>query len=202
MTGAIHRQIQMLSSRRFNNGGEYATSLCSNLKKMLERAIADGRLPDIPASPDLPPQETGRVFRLILLGYCQGVPFFTVRGFYYRQQTRTFGVRPENMNLSGNVIFPIGCDPIAGMVFGAEEIDHRIAQFKNNPNLESDALRATTNYVKACSNPAAVEIDPSCRSIGGHIHAAKLTLDGFEWLIPPIEGREDELSPDDGQVRF
>lgn len=189
MTGAIHRQIQMLSKRKFNDGYEYATSLCSNLTRMLERAIVDGRLPDIPASPDLPLQETGRVFRLILFGYCQGVPFFTVRGFYYKQPTHTFEVRAENRALSQDAIFPIGCDPIARQVFGDGEIDPRISQFKHNPNLEPDALKATTNFVKACSHPAAVEIDPWCRSIGGYTHAAKLTQGRFEWLIPPCVGR-------------
>jgi hypothetical protein len=51
--------------------------------------------------------------------------------------------------------------------------------------MRADALGATTTYIRACSDPVALGIDPYCRLIGGHIHAAQISKNEFRWLIPP-----------------
>jgi len=39
--------------------------------------------------------------------------------------------------------------------------------------------------IEAQSGETAAEIDPFCNSIGGHIHIAAVTPDGFKWMVPP-----------------
>ena len=183
---AVHGQIQMLSKRKFNDGYEYADKLCFNLTKVFEKALEDGRIPMIPMAGDLPPEETGRLFRLLLFGHFRKKPFLKIASFYYNENVPHFRLRAQDEALSQNGIFPFGSDEIARMIFGDGAIDPRIAHFKYDRN-HPDAQTATTNFVKACSHPAALEIDPWCRIVGGHIHAAELTKNGFAWLIPPTE---------------
>jgi hypothetical protein len=47
-------------------------------------------------------------------------------------------------------------------------------------------------FIKACSHPRAVEVDSSCKGIGGRITAATITpANGFQW----IEGYDPIPSP-------
>lgn len=51
----------------------------------------------------------------------------------------------------------------------------------------SSAIEAATSYIQACSDVEARKIDQQCRSIGGKIHVATITLkDGFKW-VPGFE---------------
>jgi hypothetical protein len=70
------------------------------------------------------------------------------------------------------------------MIYGGEPIDPRIAKYKPSP--DERALGMVTAFIEACADLAAVEIDPYCRTIGGHLHAAEITQSGFKWLIKPV----------------
>lgn len=50
--------------------------------------------------------------------------------------------------------------------------------------IEAEALARA--YIAACSNPIAEEIEPRCKGIGGRVHIARLSRDGFFWIDPPI----------------
>jgi hypothetical protein len=82
-----------------------------------------------------------------------------------------------------------------GIVVGSEEISkryfeqHQDTRFKNYfhafGETLGEALSHARGYIEACSDPLAAEIDPLCKGIGGHIHAAAVTPSGFQWLIEP-----------------
>jgi hypothetical protein len=50
-----------------------------------------------------------------------------------------------------------------------------------------EAERYVKGYIEACSSAKALEMDPEiCKKIGGHIHIAEITPDGFRWRVPPL----------------
>jgi hypothetical protein len=68
-----------------------------------------------------------------------------------------------------------------------QRIDDRFKKYyrPSGSTLEAGLAHAK-GYIQACSDPLAAELDPICRGIGGHIHAAAVTPSGFQWLIPPV----------------
>ncbi len=49
-----------------------------------------------------------------------------------------------------------------------------------------EAQGVATTCIKACDDPAALNIDPTCNTVGGHLHIATITLEeGFRWIVPP-----------------
>lgn len=69
-----------------------------------------------------------------------------------------------------------------GIVSGSDEISHRYfephqdGRFKRyfsayGPTIQ-EGLAHARGYIEACSDPLAAELDPLCKGIGGHIHAA------------------------------
>lgn len=182
----IAKQVAVLSKRTFANGTEYTNKVFSNVAKVLERAIRDGRIPDIPKRPDLPTAEHWKVFTMFVLGYFRARRFCNQGDVYYEDKGRRFRVESYPKQLVQNMLFHTGSDLIGRMVFDPRaSIDPRLAAFKNDPENPADALAVTTNFIKACCHPAASEIDSWCQIIGGHIHAAELTVGGFKWLIRP-----------------
>jgi hypothetical protein len=183
MIAEVQKQIETLSKRQFSDGYEFCEKACFNMTKVLEKALRDGNIPAIPVSTELPPEEAGRICRIFLLGFFQDNPFFRIASFHYDDGTHCFRVGWRDLKLLQHCIFPFGSDRIEGMLFGTVTIDPRLAHYAQSK--APDTLTAITNYIRACSHPAAVELDPWCRMIGGHIHAAELSKNAFRWLIPP-----------------
>jgi hypothetical protein len=179
----IRKQVDILAKRPFPNGHQFSDKLSFNVTKVIEKAINTGRVKDLPVTLGLPPEEKGRLFRLILLGQVKGLLFWRIDSFYHDDATNRFNFRKQSFELSQSQIISTGCETIHAMLHGALPVDHRISRYANR-NL--DQLGTAVNFVEACRDPVAVEIDPFCQIIGGHIHAAELTDNGFKWLIPPI----------------
>jgi hypothetical protein len=186
LTGPVHRQIEMLSKRKFPNGYEFASTLCRNLIRVLQNALEDGRITDVRPREDLPPEEKGRLFTIYLVGFFEGVPFFRVSTFYFDKSSRRFTPpRDQNPDLQNPNIIYTGSEKIQRMVTGKEDIDPRLAQFRIDPNKRPDVRTDALNLVRACCHPDAKEIDIDYWRYGGTIHAAELTKDGFIWIEAP-----------------
>jgi hypothetical protein len=91
---------------------------------------------------------------------------------------------PRNPLLSGSAI--------AELMYGKN--DPRFAKYVRpitRTGTLKEAEEYAKNYIEACSDPIAAEIDPACHGIGGHIHMATLTRqEGFRW----ISGFEPKVS--------
>jgi hypothetical protein len=196
LTGPVHRQIEMLSKRKFSNGYEFASTLCRNLIKVLHNALEDGRITDIRPREDLPPEEKGRLFTIYLVGFFQGVPFFRVSTFYFDESSRRFTLpRDQNPSLQNFHIIYTGSNKIQLMVTGKESIDPRLAHYLIEPNKKPDVRTATLSLVRACCDPNAKEIDADYWRYGGRIHAGELTPGGFTWIEPPINAATQSDDP-------
>jgi hypothetical protein len=50
----------------------------------------------------------------------------------------------------------------------------------------AEAANVASKYIAACKGPEGLKLDAQiCVAIGGHIHMAAITTEGFAWLIPP-----------------
>jgi hypothetical protein len=186
LISAVHRQTEILSKRKFSNGYEYASQLCLSLIKVLQKAKDDGRIARVPLRQDLPPEEKGRLFTLYLLGFFEGNPFFRISRFYYDEMSGKFlSPRDQIPTLQDFPVFYIGSTNIQKGVMGEVPIDPRLAKYSLSETEKRDPRKTTINLVEACCDPVAVEVDPACRMIGGHIHAGELTRDEFTWIEGP-----------------
>ena len=175
--------IRSLYKYRFHDGYEFAKKFSENMANAVQVARKTGRFPVIPPSEGLAAGEQGRLFKFYLLGYYGGFPFFAESRFYHIEETDHIQVRGSNPELCQSQTLFTGSDLIAAMIYGNALTDPRIA--KHKPAKSADALEVATGFINACSDPAAVEIDPWCRIVGGRLHAAEISLSGFRWLISP-----------------
>ena len=135
-------------------------------------------------------------------GYFRRKPSRAVVEFYHINLESHW--RPNNASRSDLNFHPVllfGLDKISQVLFEWED-DLRLAKYRTdackrvaarcrNPNAPltlSDAIEAAQNYIKACIDPIAEEIEQDTyRKIGGRIHVASITPgDGFQW----VPGRE------------
>lgn len=177
------RQVGALSLGRFHCGQDYIHRLCMNMKRELLKAHHDGRIPEFPNYTQLAEEEQGRFSRLFVCGYFRGSPFWMEEKFYYEQQSGRIRLSAEHHDLVPRIL-STGSDIIGNLIYGTvATLDPRISHYRKT--MGDGPLEYVTSFIKACSDPIAVEIDPLCAAIGGHIHAAKITREGFRWLIEP-----------------
>jgi hypothetical protein len=182
----LSAQVETLSLKHFNSGYEFASKVSSGIKRVFEKALKDGRLETIPTSEELQSQESGRFLKIMMLGYYGRNPFLVIRAFYFHGKGFPVEIRTLDAELSQpqSLVRCFGSQPISDMLFGNAPIDPRMEHYKRTMS-GADTLAATTTYIRACSDQAAIAIDPYCRMIGGYIHAAQISKNEFRWLIQP-----------------
>ena len=85
----------------------------------------------------------------------------------------------NNFNIGSSVIF---------QELFHDKKDSRFAKYNKDVPLNgplSNAAEAVRLVVEAHCDPVAAELDPLCKGIGGHVHVAELTPEGFKWIIAP-----------------
>lgn len=53
------------------------------------------------------------------------------------------------------------------------------------PLSSADGADMARAYIAACANSKGRKIDVECAAIGGRVHVAEITPDGFKWIDPP-----------------
>jgi hypothetical protein len=183
----LSEQIRALAARSFADGYAFVHKLGFNMTRIMEKAVKDGRLSDIPDCDELPPEEKGRMLRIFPVGFYAGVPFWAIVSLYHDRENHRFSLRYQDFELTQFRTVPLGSTKIEAMVYGDAQVDPRMLPYRQAADNAANALVRTETFIKACSDPLSAEIDPWCRMIGGRLHAAELTKDGFAWLIPPAE---------------
>jgi hypothetical protein len=180
----VFKQITMLSKRKFSDGNEFVRKLSFNVTRVIEKVLEDRRI-EMPHAAGLPEGEDG-ISKLFMFGYFNARPFWRTDRFYYDKETHRICVSLQSVGTDQFRLLTAGSETIHRMVYGLIPIDARIAAYAQDVDRDTDAFTLTTSYIRACSDPAALEIDPWCIRIGGHMHAAEITKRGFKWLIPPL----------------
>jgi hypothetical protein len=126
------------------------------------------------------------VARLFFVGYFDSeLPSFLVMELHHDHQVigppRIFSEtpRPKDVRVSGPV-------SLAKYIFANQ--DRRLNKYAlptdEHSSLE-EAAKSAAGFLRACSDPIARQLDPFCEKVGGHIHIAAITPDGFRWRVPP-----------------
>ena len=167
----------------------FAEKLSRRINKALEKLGKDE--PEV-KYPD--PDGKGTIAHLVVVGYYNRLPVMARIRFFHRNQRVV--KRPEV-----NSYRPIGTrreismpNKVGYALLKAE--DSRLAHYYK-PSLRKlaakeplsllEAQEVATTFIKACGDPAALEIDPNCHTVGGHLHIATITeAQGFHWVTPPI----------------
>lgn len=180
------KQKQELSQVRISSAQSYALEFSQGLKKALQKAKDDGRIAVYPNNEDCDPAERFLIARVIFAGYFAGQPCqVTARLFHADQILCEPKIEATRFSPGGYFVF--GSPKIAELMF--EKHDHRFEKYRKPvPRIVSlqGAALFSKGYIGACCDPCATEVDPLCKGIGGHIHIAEITPNGFRWRVPPI----------------
>jgi hypothetical protein len=86
----------------------------------------------------------------------------------------------------------VGDREVERLLFGTT--DPRFAAYRkplrSTPPSLSNVGEFLKNYILACSDPEALKINPQLARVGGRIHIAHVTPEGFRWQIPPLAIRK------------
>jgi hypothetical protein len=180
------KQAEKLQAERFSTGEDYVRRFCLNIMHATMTAMRDGRIKEFPANGHQLPEHRARKFRLFFVGYFKGSPLWMEIGFWHEADKSRIRFRDSHLSLDQHgVINSIGSTIVARMMYDPQvEADQRLAHYKKGAS--DGFLEFFFSYLRACCDPAACEIDPQCKFIGGHIHAAEITSTGFKWLIEPF----------------
>jgi hypothetical protein len=168
-----------------NEFGTWIAVLASRLRNSISGALKNGTLAPLREDKTLPEdaEERFTFARIFISGYFSNggpaiasVRFVHDHGFLTDPQIIT--VAPPDDVFSGS-------REISNRYHGHHP-DKRFEKYFRAPGRAlSDGLAYAKGYIEACCDPLAAEVDPLCRGIGGHIHAAAVTPSGFKWLIEP-----------------
>jgi hypothetical protein len=176
------------------DASELAARICPLILQRLAIVKQSGDLKRYP-SPASQLGELGRTLvRFYLDGYFNGQPFRTGMRFYHIDQEIAWGSISHSLgHQSKSVLF--GSNGVGYLLFNTG--DPRLQKYRtdacrivaarySNPDTAvtlQDAIEAARNFIAACSDPVALEIEgEKHQRIGGHIHIATITPKaGFQW---------------------
>jgi len=192
-TAELEKTISQLRDKRFLSIRRFLEVLSGRLEEVIEEALVQGRLEVYPTT------------ELCFVGYFRRKPCWVEVQFHrYRNRDGHLyeiteqGSRPGFCMVSGSLV-------VQELV---QYEDPRVADFHtplNDKTSLEDASKLVTGYIRACCSDWALELDPTCRGIGGHVHVATVTppepiksrilrlfgfgsrnQTGFQWVTPPL----------------
>jgi hypothetical protein len=196
-TAECVKAAQTIRSRPTRDANDFASQICLLVQQNLVAVKRGGSLSRYPRTE--PPRlgESGHTMvRIYLDGYFNGQPFRTGIRFYHVDQELAWGPAFHDLGRSYKSILT-GSDRVARLLFDTEDprLDkyrtdacRRVATRYKHPDTVitlQDAIEAARNFIAACSDPAALEIEgkDNYHPIGGRIHIATVTpRDGFRWV--------------------
>jgi hypothetical protein len=184
----ILRVSASLSSAKCKNLAGYANRLASGVNRSLGEAKAAGLfkefLTGVPAT--LTPGANG-IAMTFLDAFYNGIPQRAAITFRHKDQ-RLISPDVVSEPVTPGARFVLGCRDVEHLLFDTQ--DPRFAAYrrrpKNIPPTLEDVGDCLSGYVLACGDPEALKIDPKCAMIGGRVHIAHVTPQGFQWQIPPL----------------
>jgi len=181
------KSLDIANSSFYQGFVQWFSLFAFNLRKVVSEAREKGILGPYPDNRNVPIDSSERFTfaRVFMAGYPEGGrPSIAIARLHHSggalgDPQLTVYTPPQNDLFSGS-------DEIGKRYFREHEDGRFKKYFHPSGHTLADGLAHATGYIEACSDPLATEIDPLCKGIGGHIHAAAVTPSGFRWLIPPL----------------
>jgi hypothetical protein len=175
--------VTALSAVSISGGYEYANALARGLKRYLGECIRDGVIDalSLATRPGL-----DGFARLVMVGYYDEEPFFCTINLAHSQEGKTL-LRPVSHPVVPGTAALEGSNRILALI---KSRDPRVWDRATMDRIPEDALEQgvcfTRALIAAQCNQVANALDPDrCGRIGGHVHTATVTPDGFRWITPP-----------------
>ena len=187
LDAVVRSQINRMSHRRFDDCRQYLRALGGTINEGINSAKQDGAIVKFPCINHVEQGPAWKFARILVAGYFGGLRCFSqVQFFHYDGKRSEFAV-DQYLNL----IFLSGSSAVKREMYQSSDLPVVGSIFPeytkllgDNPTLD-DAEQYAVGYVKACCSPLALELDPKCKAMGGHIHVAEITPAGLKWRIPP-----------------
>lgn len=171
-----------LENRKTGNLVGLAVRICEPVNQALRRIKRDGLVLTYPRFERQTQTERGNtIARLMLDGYHNGIASRVFVRFAHENDV-LLEPEPTRIDLALQPSMIYGSQVIGQMLNGTGEVfsEYRAPIISNTI---TSAVDWSIGYLKACSDPRAIEYDSICRSIGGRIHVATITTShGFRWL--------------------
>lgn len=183
----IIRAASKLANRRITDGDIYVHNLCHHVQRATAKARRDGTIPSFPFNKEAPEDMRRSLFRILMMGYFNRHPWlFECRFFYTEDERVKFAM--DSIQPTALYSAMAGSPIIEAALF--RDKDPRFAQYSVLTATDSlgRAEDCVRGYIEACGSSLALELDPSCKNMGGHTHIAEVTIaNGFRWRIPPVQ---------------
>lgn len=169
---------------------DFCNKLSTTINSMLERSVRNAQEAGKPIRyPSNSDQFGGEMIAfLFLCGHYSHIPLHIVFRFFHRAQNLAVPEVVQRLVVGNSIIS--GSQVVSSLLY--ESSDPRFAEFRFRPAIPGNLTfeewaTDAKNYVAACESEAGLAEDPVlCPGIGGHVHCAKVTPDGFEWIVPPL----------------
>lgn len=180
--------IAALTSRQFDDCEKYLRILSGKVNRVMNEAKQDGTLREFPQVHQVEQSTAWKIVDVFFGGYFKGFPCLSVVHFFHFHQSSQFRVRqyPYQFSwISGSDVVRASMYDQQGCPVENSPFMEYVKKLPANPTL-TDAKEYIKGYIEACKSPLALQMDEAiCKGIGGHVHIAEVTLDGFKWHIPP-----------------
>lgn len=190
------KSVRSISAR---DASEFAAQICPLILEKLESVKEAGKLSRYPKPESAQPGEPGSTLvRIFVDGYFNGQPHRTGIRVFHVDQKLGWDLRPHDLSRWRKTLF-YGARRVANLLF--ETNDPRLEKYRtdackligtrfNYPDTAiglEDAVDAARNFIGACSDPLAKEIEgDTYQRIGGEVHIATITPnEGFRWRDRP-----------------
>ena len=185
------KQTERLSNLEFRNLDGYAEEFCRGLNKAFNLTKKQGHVPRFPQIKRLPQLGGWGIATAVFAGYFQGAPSWSYADFFHHDNLPSaFRVNVAPIS-PGNRLFS-GSGRIQQLTYPNDrdtKTDPRFARYikPTGPDTSLEgAVDIGRGFIEAHSDPVALQEDYDvCKRVGGHIHIAKVTPSGFEWLVKP-----------------
>ncbi len=191
LSSTIPRIAQSIRTENFVDAVGYFRRLVEYINDSFRDSIADARQAGKSvAYPNYPDEfGPGMIVQLCLCGYYRREPYSVIVRFSQRNEIPVDAEVVRRLGVGDSAVS--GSGEVSRLLFATD--DPRFTEYRyttRNPTFEQWAILAS-KYVEACMSESGLAADPVLSpGIGGHIHAATVTLaDGFKWIpgFEPIE---------------
>jgi len=183
----VLQSADQLAKRRTSTLAGLATRICRPVNKLLAEVRNTGRISKYPELEPVVLGERGNtIARVLIEGYHNGIPArVSVRFFHENQRLLEPEVVTVDLSPGQNWIF--GPKGIADIFFNRDDTRLLVYRSAEGSGSIRSAIKWSTGFIQACSDSQALEIDPNCYAVGGHVHIATITpQEGFCWAREPV----------------
>jgi hypothetical protein len=194
------RAVLDINHQVVKDAGQFIYEVCSIVQRRLRVLKEQGGLRRYPSSiPSRLGQRGSSIVGVFVDGYFNDAPYRAGARFFHDNQELGFEYLPHSLDRASRIhlLGSLGVERCLSDARDTRLREHRTEAYQWGLQQESleittltldDAIEMARNYIAACSDRAAIEVDQFCEWLGGCPQIAAITpKGGFEWISRPDE---------------